>query len=166
MSVPLVSSYFNPLDGTQCSSHIFRRAKSHLFFLNNGFPTIKMNSRTDSSSLRQFFHSHQHFYAPIHSMSSENDGSRTIPSSSSCSSSSSNSTSESEDFSERTGVTDAETDSDADDEPNMAVPFQEYGKDYDPSSLPEKWDVLGLGQAMVSGNTDFPTSNCINPLLA
>lgn len=165
MSVPLVSSYFNPLDGTQCSSHIFRRAKSHLFFLDNGFPTIKTkNCRSDSSSLYQFFHSHQHFYAPIHAMSSKNDGSRTTPSSS-FPSSSSNSTSESEDFSER-NVTDAEIDSDADDEPRMVIPFQEYGKDYDPSSLPEKWDVLGLGQAMVSATRISQLLTVINPFLA
>lgn len=97
-------------------------------------------------------------------MSSKNDGSRTIPSSS-FSSSSSNSTSESEDFSER-NVTDAEIDSDADDEPRMVIPFQEYGKDYDPSSLPEKWDVLGLGQAMVSATRISQLRTVINPFLA
>lgn len=151
MSVPLASSYFNPRDSSNpCSSQIFRRANSHLLFL-NGFQTIKIKScRTDSSSspLLHFFHSHQDFYSPIHSMSFKDDGSRIITSAFS-SSSSSSCASESGDFSERTGVTDARTDYDAYDEPSMPVSSQEYGKDYDPSSPPDKWDVLGLGQAMV-----------------
>lgn len=164
--VSLSSSSSNPTVGVPPSSshpqtHFFRLTNSHFFFLNNNnsrsLPTNVLLTAPTTCSFTpclqpiQFASSHPYSCSLFHSMSS-NSRIRV----SSCGAGSVNG--DSYDFVETTtGATDAETDSDADDEAQVAITDHLVHNDCSPSSSPDRWDVLGLGQAMVIP-FNFPAS--------